>query len=1042
MPKMKISLRARHAFIALMLVLFTSTANAQTKISGTVTDSESKPLKGATVSESGTKKGTVTDESGNFSISADKGASLVISMVGFEPVTVKIGDQSTISVQLKTDVSHLSEIVVTGYGTQRRTLVTGAISQVNSKTLNAEPVLLVSEALQGRVAGVSVVNNGSPGTAPIVVIRGISSISYASDPLYVVDGFPGVNITTLDVRDIETVDVLKDASAAAIYGSRATNGVIMITTKKGKRIGKPLVTLDSYFGTSEITQRLSLMNTEQFKQYALAYRGSQVGRLLPPYVDQPIYNGATQTYGQTNTDWQDAYFKNGPFTQQHISLSGGNDVARYYTAFGYMDQKGTAPSVGYQRYNFRVNSDFNISKVFSFGENLYFAYGNQAYDNNETGSRTNLVNVMRFMPHMPVYDPTTQGGFRGVDATLDGGDPTNPVEDATLKNPGSRKTGMLFTTAYIDVNFSSALKFRSTFGVNYSNGLDYRFAPIFNDSGKIAGSSATQATITNNRSISTTTLFTEQLSYDKTFGKHHVNATAVYEYQENNSSNENMSGNQPSNDLKTLNNASNPSVQTLSYTTALISYVGRVNYDYMGKYIFSAAYRYDGLSVWAPGHKWAGFPSVSVGWRVDQENFMQGVTAISELKLRAGWGETGLNGTILGANPWEVSVASNSAQYPFNNNITGGPASSIQALGNTDLNWEKTKMFNIGMDMGFLRNKITLTVDYYQRKTDNLILGVPLPPSFGYITSTVNQNVASMTNNGFEMQVGYNDVSGDFKWNASFLMAINTNNVNSLATGVSNIEAGYNADFGNYNITNTAPGHAIQSFYGWEIEGIFQDAAEVAKHAKQNTATAPGDFAFKDENGDGVIDLKDRVFLGSFMPKQTYSLNLGASYKNFELSAFFYSVQGNKIYNAARVITEGMIRFFNAGTQVLNAWTPGNTNTNVPRAISGDPNENSRMSTRFLEDGSYFRMKNIILSYNIPASTLQSVTKGVVSNFKIYVSAQNLLTITDYSGYDPEVGNRTPTNVGATTGSNLTNGIDYAVYPQPKSYNVGIQVSF
>jgi TonB-dependent starch-binding outer membrane protein SusC len=1043
MPKMKINSHVTHAFIAFLLVLFSSTANAQTKITGTVTDAESKPLRGASITVKGVKTGAFTDENGNFSLSVNKGASLIVTMVGFEAVTVVVGDRTSISVQLKADVSHLNEIVVTGYGTQKRALVTSAISSVNTKTLNAEPVMLVSEALQGRVAGVSVVNNGSPGTAPIVSIRGISSISYASDPLYVVDGFPGVSITTIDVRDIETVDVLKDASASAIYGSRATNGVILITTKRGNRSGKAKVSLDSYFGTSVITQRLSLMNTEQFKQYALAYRGSQVGRLLPPWVNKPIYQGASQTYGETNTDWQDAYFKNGPMTQQNISLSGGNDVARYFSSFGYMDQKGTAPSVGYQRYNFRINSDYNISKIFAFGENLFFAYGNQSYDNNETGARTNLVNVMRMMPHMPVYDPTTQGGFRGVDATLDGGDPTNPVENAVLNNPGSRKTANLLATAYIDVNFSTALKFRSTFGINYQNGLDYRFAPIFNDSGAVAGSSATQATITNNRSIYTTTLFTEQFTYDKTFGKSHINATAVYEYQGTNQQNENMSGNQPSNDLKTLNNATNPSAQTLTYSAALISYVGRVNYDYMGKYLLSASYRYDGLSVWAPGHKWQGFPSVSAGWRVDQEEFMKGTNLFSELKLRAGWGRTGIDGLhALGYTPWEVSVASNSAQYPFNNNLTGGPASSIQGLGNTGLNWEITDMLNIGLDMGFLRNKITFTADYYQRKTNNLILNVPLSPSMGYLNGSVLENIASMTNNGFEMQVGYNENSGAFRWNATFLMAMNTNKVNSLAPGVSNIEAGYNADFGNYNITNTAPGQPVQSFYGWEVEGIFQNAADVAKHAKQNAATAPGDIAFKDVNGDGVIDQKDRVFLGSFIPKATYSLNLGASYKNFDLTVFFYSVQGNKIYDAARVITEGMMRFFNAGTQVLNAWTSANTNTNVPRAISGDPNENARMSTRFLEDGSYFRMKNIILSYNIPNSALQSMTKGVVSNFKIYVSAQNLLTITNYKGYDPEVGNRTPTNVGATTGSNLTNGIDYAVYPQPKSYNIGIQASF
>ena len=1041
MPKMKIKPQACHVFIAFMLVLFSSTANAQSKINGTVTDAESKPLRGATVSETGSKKGTTTDENGNFSITANKDATLVISMVGYESVSVKIGDQTSLSVQLKTDVSHLNEIVVTGYGTQRRALVTGAIASVDSKTLNAQPVMLVSEALQGRVAGVSVVNNGSPGTQPIVTIRGISSISYASDPLYVVDGFPLTDITTIDVRDIETVDVLKDASAAAIYGSRATNGVIMITTKKGNRSGKVRVTLDSYFGMQKVTQRLSLLNTQQFEQYAIAYRGSQVPRLLPPQIDQPIYQGATQTYGETNTNWQDAYFKNGPMTQQNIGLSGGNDKSRYYASFGYMDQKGTTPSVGYQRYNFRINSDYTISKIFTFGENLYFSYGNQTYDNNQTGSRSNLVNVIRMMPHIPVYDPTTQGGFRGVDATKDGGDPTNPVEDATLKNPGSRKLAALFATAYIDVNFTSALKFRSTFGVNYGSGLDYRFSPIFNDSGAIAGSSATQATIYNIRTVASNLLFTEQLTFDKTFGKNHVNAVAVYEYQGQHSQQETMTGNQASNDLKTLNNATNVSAQSLIGDNALISWVGRVNYDFEGKYLLSAAIRYDGLSVWAPGHKYATFPSASVGWRIDQEDFMKNSTFFSELKLRAGYGVTGLNGLVLGNTPWQVSVAANSAQYPFDNNTTGGPASSIQGLGNTELNWEKTNMFNIGLDMGFLRNKLSFIVDYYQRKTDNLILGVPLPPSFGYLNTTVNQNIGGMQNDGFEMQVGYNGGSQDLKWFATFNMNILTNNVTHLAPNVTNIEAGADADYGGYNITNTAPGHPIQSFYGWEVEGIFQTAADVAKHATQAAGTAPGDLAFKDLNGDGVIDLKDRTFLGSFLPKATYSLNLGVSYKNFDLSAFFYSVQGNKIYNATRVITEGMIRFFNAGTQVLNAWTPTNTNTNIPRAITSDPNGNARTSSRFIEDGSYIRMKNIILSYSLTPRTLQSVTKGVVSSFRIYVSAQNLLTITNYSGYDPEVGNRTP-STSPGVGSALTNGIDFAVYPQPKSFNAGIQVSF
>ena len=1005
-------------------------------ITGTVTNDQGEPLGDVSVQVKGANNATTTAANGTFSIEVDDNAKiLVFSFVSMTTREVSIEGKNSVQVTLQSNNRSLDEVVVVGYGTQRRALVTGAVSSVNSKTLNELPVLSISQALQGRVAGLTVTNNGSPGAEPIVRIRGISSISYASDPLYVVDGFPTGNLSTIDTRDIESVDVLKDASAAAIYGSRATNGVIMITTKKGRRDNKIRVSLDSYYGIQKVTERLDLLNTEQFKQYALAYRGSQVPRLTAPEIDKPTHTGATQTYGQTNTDWQDAYFKNGNMTQHNVGLSGGNDVSRFYASAGFLDQEGIAPTVGYRRYNFRLNSDHVISKVFTFGENLYVASGEQDYDNNETGSRTNLVNVIRMMPHIPVYDPTSNGGFRGVNTVLDGGDPTNPVEDAALKNPGKRSTAKILGTAFLEVSFTKWLKFRSTFGIDYANGLDYRFSPIFNDNGTVAGSSATQATITNNRSASTVLLFTEQLSFDKTFGDHHVNAIAVFERQSQKTKNENANGNQASNELRTLNNATNVGVQTLVGENSLISYLGRLNYDFRGKYLASVAVRRDGLSVWAPGKKWATFPSASIGWRIDEEDFMKNQDKISELKLRAGYGVTGLNGLVLGNTPWLVSVNSNSAYYPFGGLATSGPASSIQRLGNQDLEWEKTNQLNIGLDLGFLKNTFTVSAEYYQRKTDNLILSVPLPPSFGYINSTVAQNVGSMKNNGFEMQLGYNDRQGELKWNASANMSFVTNQVTKLAEGVANIEAGGDQDFGSYNITNTAVGQPIQAFYGWVVEGIFQNAAEVSGHATQTGGTAAGDLKFQDMNKDGVIDINDRQFLGSFIPKMTYALSLGANYKNFDVSVFFQGVQGNKIFNATRVITEGMVRFFNAGTQVLNAWTPTNTNTDIPRAISSDPNQNARPSTRFLEDGSYLRLKNIMLGYNIPAASLQSLTKGVVKSFRFYVSAQNILTFTKYSGYDPEVGNRTPN-------SSLTNGIDFAVYPQPKAFQVGIQANF
>ena len=1045
------STAGKNFFTVLLILLcvgFQTKTQAQT-VTGTVTDESGKSIQAASVTIKGTTRGTVTDQNGMFSISASPGNVLSVSSLGYISKDVTLGDEKNISIALTATNSELSAVVVVGYGTQKRTDVTGAISTVSGKTITELPVPSVQQALQGRVPGLTVTNNGSPGTSPLVSIRGISSISYASNPLYVIDGFPTGDLSMFDTRDIESVDVLKDASAAAIYGSRATNGVIMITTKKGRRDNKMHVSLDTYYGTQDITKRLSLLNPTQFDQYAIAYRGEKVPRRDAPWASTPIYNGADKTYGNNVTDWQDEYFKQGAMTQTNIGLSGGNDVSRFYASAGYFDQIGTTPGVQYKRYNFRLNSDHKISNVFSFGENLYTAFGDQNYDNNETGSRSNLLNVIRIMPYMPVYDPTTTDGFRGVNSVLDGGDPTNPIEDALVKNPGSRNTLKLFGTAYLDVKFTNWLKFRSTFGIDYANGLDYRFSPIFNDSGAVAGSSAVLATVTNNRSISTVQLYSQQLTFDKTFGDHHFNAIAVYEYQAQKTHTENASGNQASNELKTLNNASNISAQTLIGENYLVSYVGRLNYDYKGKYLLSGAIRRDGLSVWAPGKKWATFPSGSIGWRIDQEDFMKNQTKISELKLRAGYGITGLNGTVLGNTPWLVGVNSNSAYYPFNNNLTGGPSSSIQALGNKELEWETTKQFNIGLDLGLLHNAVTLSAEYYERQTDNLILGVPLASSMGYLTTTVNQNVGSMSNKGFELQLGYNDRVGDFQWNATGNLSVITNKVLKLAEGVSNIEAGSDADFTEgINPTNTAPGHAIQSFYGWVVEGIFQNQDEVNNHATQvknadptKPQTSPGDLMFKDISGpegkpDGVIDNNDRTFLGSFIPKFTYSLNASASYKNFGLNIFFQGVQGNKIYNATRTATEGMIRFFNAGTQVLDAWTPTNTDTKIPRAIAADPNQNARPSTRFIEDGSYLRLKNIMLSYTIPENTLQSLTKGVVNNFRIYVSGQNILTFTKYSGFDPEVGNRTPGS------SSLTNGIDYAVYPQPKSYQVGITANF
>lgn len=1010
-------------------------------VTGKVTDEAGAPLGGVSIQVKGTSRGTTSNATGNYSISVDAGETLEFTMIGYKTHSIKIGAENTINVQMEPDVALLEQVVVVGYGTQKRSTLTGAIASVNSKTLAELPVASVEQALQGRVSGVTVTNNGSPGTSALVRIRGISSISFASDPLYVIDGFPTGNLSNFDTRDIEGVEVLKDASAAAIYGSRATNGVIIISTKKGRRDHGLKVSLDSYVGTQRPWKTIDLLNTQQYLQYERALNGA-AGIALPPRLEpanfnQPIYDGTTQTFAQTNTDWQDAYFKSGIITQHNLAVSGGNEKSRFYSSAGYFKQDGIAQGVNYQRGNFRINSDHNISKLFTFGQSLYFSYSDQRYDNT-SGNRTRLVNVVRSMPYLPVYDPTTKGGFRGAENSFDGADPTNPIEDALLLGNAHNKTFKLLGTAFLEVNFTSWLKFRSTFGVDYVNLYQHQFAPSFNDKGR----NTTVATITDLRNNTTTKLYTQQLTFDKTFGKHHLNAVAVFETQGQKYYQENASGNQNSNDIETFDGASNVSFKSIKAENFLVSYIGRVSYEFGEKYMLSAAIRRDGLSIWAPGKKYASFPSASIGWKIDREPFMKNIPEISELKIRAGYGETGLDATSAFYSvttggvyyPWQVVVRANGATYPFGNNNTTGNASYYNTLSNPNLEWEKTKQINIGLDLGLLDNSITLSAEYFRRKTDNLILNVPTPGSFGFNGTGSYINAASMQNKGFEFQAGYNKRKGDFTWNATGNITFIRNKVLKMNTPNATIDQGGDQDFGGgAAITRTAAGQPIQSYYGYVVEGIFQSNDEVQRSPTQNPNTAAGDLKYKDLNSDGKITDADRTYLGSYIPDFTYALNLGANYKNFDLSLFFQGVQGNKIFNAARVITEGMARLFNSGTAVLDAWTPTNTDTDVPRAISGDPNQNVRPSTRWIEDGSYLRLKNVILGYNIPGSRLKTLSRGAISSFRVYVSSQNLLTFTGYKGWDPEIGSKNTT---------LTNGVDYGQYPAARSFQVGVQVGF
>ncbi len=1031
-----------YAKIKLLLPLFffiiTISVSAQSKtVTGTVTGETDQPLPSVNVKVKTTGKGTLTDKDGNYSIETSPGSTLVFSYVGYETAEVKIGNASSYNVHLKSTNQSLEQVVVIGYGTQKRTTLTGAIASVSSKTLNELPVPGIDQALQGRVSGLTVTNNGSPGSSPIIAIRGISSITSGTSPLYVIDGFPTGSLNTFDSRDVESVEVLKDASAAAIYGSRGTSGVIMITTKKGRRNGKLQVNLESYVGYQSPSKKINLLNTEQYVQYATTLLGGAAN--LPPRLqaanfNKPVYAGAAQTFAQTNTDWQDEYFrKNAVITAHNISLNGGNEMSRLYLSAGYFNQDGIAQGLGYKRGNFRINSDHLIGKRFTFGENLYLANADQQFEGTG-GNRSPLANVIRIQPYLPVYNPNNNGGFFGPISSFDGSDPTNPVEPAILHEYHGGQIKIL-GSAFVEARIMPWLKFRSQFGIDYSNNLSTTYIPVYNDGGTL---STTQASIGRNRDLYSTLLYTQQLTFDKTFAKHHIAATAVYENQGQKYNGESASGKQADNIIKTLNGATNLNTNYVLGEWFLQSYIGRLTYDYAGKYLLSAAMRRDGLSIWAPGKKYGNFPSVSVGWRLDQEPFMKNVKQVSELKLRAGYGKTGVDGvTAFGAYPWQATINQNASEYAFGTTF-GAPTASIaqgsffNSLENRDLNWEVTKQYNIGLDLGLFNNRLSFVAEYYKRQSDNNIIGVPTSFSQGFNGGGVLANVAKIRNIGLEFQASYRKTKGPFKWEATGLIFNVRNKVLALNTEGASISAGSDADFGNGDITRTVVGEAVQSFYGYVTDGLFQNADQIASSAFQPGAYV-GDIKFKDINGDGKIDDGDRTFLGSFIPKFNYSFNYSFNYKSFDGSIFLQGVQGNKVFNGSRVLTEGMVRLFNAGTAVLDAWTPSNPNTNIPRAINSDPNKNSRVSNRWIEDGSYLRVKNIMFGYNISESVLKSITKGAVSRFRIYVSSQNLLTFTQYKGWDPEVGNRR----GA-----LTNGIDYGQYPSARSFQLGLQVGF
>ena len=992
-------------------------------VSGQVLDEASKPLPGVNILVKGTVIGTTTDSNGQFTLSVPNGdAVLVFSFIGYATQEVAVGSQSTINISLVPDVYSLGEIVVTGYGTQKRSSLVGAVGSVQSKDIVIAPVPSLEAAIQGRVAGVQVTNNGAPGMTPIVRIRGINSINNASNPLYVVDGMIDVgNFNIFESKDIESVEVLKDASAAAIYGSRAAAGVILITTKKGSNDNAVHVGLDAYYGFQTAWKKQDLLNTDQYQSYGTALM-TNAGAALPPQFSQmnnPIFAGSTQTFAETNTDWQDEMFRTAPISQTTATITAGNDKSKFYGSIGYFDQQGIMKGSEFRRYTARFNSEHQITKKITIGQTLLLGTSDQLIEQ-QTGGRTMVQNMQRMTPYITVHNPNNIGGYNGNTAA-DGSDPQNPVRAAN-QDLTELSTQRFLGTLYASYNILPFLTYKFNLGIDYSYSKQFTYNPIYNE----GFNARNPASLNEQRSTYYSPIVTNQVTFDKNFGKHYLNVAGIIEYQTKTTDQTTIQGNAADNTITKIRpGLSNQSFTGNTNEFAIISYIGRLNYEFAGKYILSASIRRDGASLWADAKKWGNFPSVGLGWRINEESFMKGMSNISELKLRGSYGEFGFIPSQIGYYPSQPVVSANATA------ILGAPAlgSFYNALPNKDLTWEITSMTNVGVDLGLFSNRVSFSGEYFYRYTDNLILNVDPATSAGFSSGTPG-NVGKMKNTGTEFVIGYRAAEKEFKWNASANFTFLSNKVEGMATPTGTLDAGANADFGGQNITRTEAGHPVQSFFGWQTNGLFQSDGEAAVQA----GAKAGDIRFADVNGDGAIDANDRVYLGSFLPDVSYGINLSATYKGFDFSAFFQGVSGNKIYNGVKVTNQGMLRLFNASTDVLNAWTPSNTNTEVPRAVNGDPNGNARTSDRFLEDGSYFRLKNLTIGYSIPQAVLTKLTANTLSKFRLYFTGQNLITITNYTGYDPEIGARNSTA--------LTQGIDYGQFPQARTIIFGLQASF
>lgn len=1005
--------------LTIVYLLFMNSAFAQDiTVSGVITDAADKlPLPGVSIVIKGTQKGTTTDGTGKFAISAPANATLVISSIGYSSREIAVNNQKTLNVSLSSSAQDLEQVVVVGYGTQRKKDLTGSVSQVKGEELTRQPVQTPTQALQGKIAGVQIISSGEPNTSPTVRLRGTGSILGGANPLYVVDGVFTDDIKNINNADIVSVDVLKDASASAIYGMRAANGVILITTKKGKP-GENIISFDANFGFREATNMVQMAGANQYTGYlneANKYYGSGSDLITPNML-----TGA-------NTDWYDAILQKGIMSSQNLSLSGGSEKVNYFISAGLLTDEGIQVGNKYNRFTLRVNNEYTITDKLKFSNMISYTNGK-----NKGAVADAFTNAYRAAPiiHSKVGD---QYGNTSLFGNV-----SNPLL-AIDKIDNTAQQNRIQGNFALDYKPIEGLTLRSAIGLdlNYLKSTDYAYQFLSDESTfLIAGGNQNRPnsllSITKNDRMNW--IWDNTATYTKTIDKHNFTVLAGVTAEGVKANDMNgTSRDVPESKDQWYLSAGSGGTQTVSNSGDKYrrqSFLSRINYGYDNRYLLTASYRYDGTSKFGKDQRWDGFPSIGLGWNITNESFMADQKIFSNLKLRASYGLIG-NDNI--ESSLYISTATNNRPYYFG----GSPGDlgnallgiRLEELIDNQLKWEITKEYNLGLDFGFMNNRLSGSVDVYSKQVNNALIFVNIPAIFGDPNGRVLTNAANVTNKGIELGLNWVDEIGtDWKYSIGANIAYNKNTVNDLRGG----QPLFGDKIAESNITKSDNGQPIGSYFLHEKIGVFQNQAQIDASAQKDARA--GDIIYKDRNNNGIIDEGDKTFFGSYQPKYTYGLNGNVSYKEFDLNFGFTASVGGKIYNAKKAV-----RGINQLTDNIEAsvatdrWTPNNPNTGEPRAYMGV----LPASTYFLEKADYLRLNNLTLGYTLPKAILD---KGKIRNIRLFLTAQNLFTITSYSGFTPELQTSIPGSPAEN--ANINQGVDLNSYPSTRTFAFGLNVGF